>query len=509
MKRILMYGICCLLLTFTACQKDDLLTEGIKESAITQRACGTAEFMEKQLQDPEFRKEYEARMAEIEKFSTQQRVICSTPRIVPVAVHYQGINNPDAACLIALAQNQIDILNADYQGSNSDITNWTNNASTTFPGIQNAQMCIQFVLADQNHPAGFGLSDGDLAVTINQTSGVRDNAWTGYINIFVRNTGTILGSSQLPGKGNGDGMQISRTAFGSGSGCGVVSPAAPFNLGRTLTHEMGHYLNLRHIWGDGGCSASDFVQDTPESNAPNYNCPNIGKSACGSADLHMNYMDYTNDACMYMFTEGQAVRAENLLNGGLQNVLANGFVVVSSSPAPTCTDGVRNGGETGIDCGGPCGPCGQTCDNGIKDGDETGVDCGGSCPNACPSNGGNNPCLVTGKYVNFAVNNADQVREIATIISNSNDPEVKALVRKMVKHQDELLVVVDQMNNDANARKIMNNLIADYKAADKNDLKVSNETSAQLVQYLNIAKKYTSANSELNTVIDEAINMLQ
>ncbi|MEZ5024512.1 MAG: M43 family zinc metalloprotease [Chitinophagales bacterium] len=356
---------------------------------------------------------------------------------------------------------------------------------------------------------GFGLSDGDLAVTINQTSGVRDNAWTGYINIFVRNTGTILGSSQLPGKGNGDGMQISRTAFGSGSGCGVVSPAAPFNLGRTLTHEMGHYLNLRHIWGDGGCSASDFVQDTPESNAPNYNCPNIGKSACGSADLHMNYMDYTNDACMYMFTEGQAVRAENLLNGGLQNVLANGFVVVSSSPAPTCTDGVRNGGETGIDCGGPCGPCGQTCDNGIKDGDETGVDCGGSCPNACPSNGGNNPCLVTGKYVNFAVNNADQVREIATIISNSNDPEVKALVRKMVKHQDELLVVVDQMNNDANARTIMNNLIADYKAADKNDLKVSNETSAQLVQYLNIAKKYTSANSELNTVIDEAINMLQ
>lgn len=504
-----MYGICCLLLTFTSCQKDNVLTEGIGESTSTERICGTAEFMEKQLQDPEFRKAYEARMIEIEKASTNQRVICNTPKIVPVAVHYQGINNPDAACLIALAQNQINILNADYQGSNSDISTWINEASSTFPGVQYAEMCLQFVLADQNHPAGFGLSDGDLAVTINQTSGDRDNAWSGYINIFVRNIGGgTLGYSQLPGNGNGDGMVINRTAFGSGTGCGVVAPGAPYNLGRTLTHEMGHYLNLRHIWGDGGCGASDFVQDTPDANASNGGCPNIGKTSCGSADLHMNYMDYTYDACMYMFTEGQAVRAENLLNGNLQNVLAKASIVVSSSPEPTCDDGIKNGGETGIDCGGPCAPCGQTCDNGLKDGDETGVDCGGSCPNACPSNGGNT-CPITGKYAKFAINNADQVREIATIISNSNDPEVKALVRKMVKHQDELLVVVDKMNNDANARTIMNSLIADYKAADKNDLKVSDQTSAQLIQYLNIAKKYTNANSELNTVIDEAINIVQ
>lgn len=509
MKKILIYGICCLFLTFSACQKDNVLTEGIEESTISERVCGTAEFMEKQLQDPEFKKQYEARMALIEKTSNNQRAVCATPKIIPVAVHYQGISNPDRACLVALAENQISILNADYQGSNSDITNWINTASATFPGVNYAEMCLQFVLADQNHPEGFGLSDGDLAVTINQTSGDRDNAWSGYINIFVRNIGGgILGYSQLPGNGNGDGMVINRTAFGSGTGCGVVAPGYPFNLGRTLTHEMGHYLNLRHIWGDGGCGASDFVDDTPDANGSNGGCPNIGKVSCGTADLHMNYMDYTNDACMYMFTEGQAVRAENLLNGSLQNVLANASIVVSSSPEPTCDDGIKNGGETGIDCGGPCGPCGQTCDNGLKDGDETGVDCGGSCPNVCTNNPGNT-CPITGKYVNFAVNNADQVREIATIISNSNDPQVKSLVRKMVKHQDELLPVIEKLNNDPEAKTIMNSLLSAYQTADKNDLKVSDQTATQLIQYLNIAKKYAGNNSELSTIIQEAINMLQ
>ena len=368
---------------------------------------------------------------------------------------------------------------------------------------------MRFCLADKNHPAGYGLSDGDVAVTINQTSGDFDSNWSGYINIFVRNiNGGILGYSELPGSGNGDGMVISRTAFGSGNGCGVVSPTAPYNLGRTLTHEMGHYLNLRHIWGDGGCGASDFVNDTPDANGSNGGCPNIGKMSCGTADLHMNYMDYTYDACMYMFTEGQTVRMQNLISNNLQNVLANATNVCSAAPEPTCNDGIKNGSETGIDCGGECAPCGQTCNNGVKDGDETGIDCGGSCPTTCTTTNPN-PCALTGRYVNFASDNAAQVREIATLITSSDDPAVKALVRRLIQNQNELLPVLEKLNNNPSARTLMNELIVDYNTADKNNLRVTATTSEKLVSYLNIAKTYVKADSELNSLIDEAITLAQ
>jgi hypothetical protein len=508
MKRVLLYAACCLFLVFNSCENDDILTEANREAAPTERNCGTEEFMAKQMQDPEFKRAYMERMAQIESMSQDDRLaLCASPTILPVAIHYQGITSPNAACLIAMAQTQINILNADYQGTNSDISTWINTASGTFPGVNYGETCVKFCIADKNHPAGFGLEDGDLAVTINQTSGDRANEWAGYINIFVRNIGGgTLGYSSLPGTGNGDGMVINRTAFSAGPACGVVNPTAPFHLGRTLTHEMGHYLNLRHIWGDGGCGASDFVDDTPDASGSNGGCPVIGKVSCGTPDMHMNYMDYTNDACMYMFTAGQSARMQNLINASLGNVVANGFNVCSAAPEPTCTDGIKNGGETGIDCGGPCGPCGQTCTNGIKDGDETGVDCGGSCPTTC--GGGNpNPCPITGRYATYAAANANEVRAIAELITNSNDPEVKALVRRAIQHQDELMDVLAAMNNNTRAKSLMQSLIADYQNADKNNLRVTSATSVKLVEYLTIAKTYSKSNSAITSIIDDAINL--
>jgi len=94
------------------------------------------------------------------------------------------------------------------------------------------------------------------------------------------------------------------------------SAQAPFDLGRTCTHEVGHWLNLRHIWGDGRCRQDDFVADTPSSDGPNYGCPGFPTTNCKTADMTMNYMDYVNDACMYMFTDGQRNRMRAIFASG-------------------------------------------------------------------------------------------------------------------------------------------------------------------------------------------------
>lgn len=375
------------------------------------RTCGSDEHMKKLMQNPEFRKAHLEKLAKIKNMPAT-RAACSSPVILPIAVHFQGISNPDESCLRQLAQSQIDILNADYSGSNSDITNWTNSAASYFPGVSNGEACIQFCIATQNHPAGTGIANGDPAVTINAFTGDNNSTWSGYLNIFVQANTGVLGYSPLGGSGNGDGVVIDANAFGAGSGCGAISPNAPYDLGRTLTHELGHYLLLDHIWG-GGCGQDDGVNDTPDAADSNYGCPNLGAATCSSNDMHMNYMDYTNDACMYMFSAGQATRMENYVNSSLQNLISNAASVCQGGggTTPTCTDGIQNGQETGVDCGGPdCQPCqvDPTCTDGIQNGQETGVDCGGPDCQPCQTN---NDCDAP---TNVAANVASESTAIVT-----------------------------------------------------------------------------------------------
>ncbi len=304
------------------------------------RTCGMQHHMEVMMQDHEFAAAHMEKLARLEAYSAAnngERMACPNPVILPMAVHFQGISSPNQSCLIAMAERQIQILNEDYGGYNADITNWTNGSAANFPGVSNAETCVQFCLATQNHPAGYGLVEGQPAITFNTTSGDFVGAFSGYINIYVRNAGGgILGYSPLGGSGNGDGVVIDDNAFSNSPGCGQVSPGAPYNGGRTLTHELGHYLLLNHIWGDGGCGADDGVADTPIAGASNGGCPSASQTSCGSLDMHMNYMDYTNDACMYMFTAGQATRMENYVAANLTNVSSNyNSVCVSTPTAPT------------------------------------------------------------------------------------------------------------------------------------------------------------------------------
>ncbi len=189
---------------------------------------------------------------------------------------------------------------------------------------------IQFCLAtiDPNGNTTIGVRRVKTSTTsfstnnaVKHTSQGGDDAWPAldYLNLWVCNLGGgLLGYAQFPGGSAAtDGVVITYTGFGN---TGTAAP--PYNLGRTATHEVGHWLNLRHIWGDDGsaCSGSDLVDDTPNQADEHYGCPKYPQVSCSNApngDMFVNYMDYTDDKCMFMFTKGQKSRMyATLVTGG-------------------------------------------------------------------------------------------------------------------------------------------------------------------------------------------------
>ena len=311
----------------------------VSQVALAQhRTCGSQELMQTIMNDPAKRAAYieQQNNFEVELQRLESNALRSTNALIriPVAVHYPTAGTVTEAiktCLRRLAQKQIDILNADYNAVNTDISIWNNNDSAFFPGISNGNLNVQFVIATENHPAESGLLDGELAVTfgtdfigsgvLNCTNGCNEDiTWAGYMNIVVTNiSGGVLGFSPLGGQPQfGRTVVIDNNSFGaslspSPTTCANFVPASPFNKGRTLTHELGHFLNLNHTFqscdGANCANTGDRVCDTPSANTAAYDCPALGTvSGCVDTQLTMNYMDYTDDACMYMFTAGQATR---------------------------------------------------------------------------------------------------------------------------------------------------------------------------------------------------------
>lgn len=311
--------------------------------------CSADEIHQKALQSDEaYQQWYQSQRKAVKRIrqqSLQQTYFaCATPTIIPVAVHYEGVTTQSAACLEALALDQIRILNEDFSASNTDISNYctdVNNSGGTLEELAVAHdgSCIQFCLADQNHPNGFGLNNGDYAITTGQDYVATNSfpnftlgVWSGYLNIFVTEGTGVLGYAPAPGDAGGDGVVIEACVFGStGAGCGngigvggnCDASFSVYNQGRTTTHEVGHYLSLNHMWGNNnaqgnpiGCTSDDNITDTPNSDTQNFGCPTIGASTtkCGSQDMYMNFMDYTDDACMYMFSELQATNMFNTAN---------------------------------------------------------------------------------------------------------------------------------------------------------------------------------------------------
>lgn len=248
---------------------------------------------------------------------------------IPIIVHV--IHNGEAVgqgANISAAQvaSQIAVLNEDFRRKPG--TRGFNDSPV------GADIEIEFCLAALD-PQGKTLTEkGIHRYNGKKASWTRDNiendlkpttSWdpNQYYNIWVLNLGggdeRILGYAQFPSQSNlpglppsggpasTDGVVVSYRHFGSSDKGSFPVLEAPYNKGRTLTHETGHWLGLRHIWGDGPCGADDFVGDTPESDEPNRGCPS-GHVSCGSVDMVQNYMDYTDDACMNIFTKGQKTR---------------------------------------------------------------------------------------------------------------------------------------------------------------------------------------------------------
>ena len=282
--------------------------------------------------DPAYRDNRRA----IELTTRTARIAARTTVIrIPVVVHV--LHNSDAE---DLGQEQIDsqiaALNRDYRMRNED----RDQIPAAFRALAVDTM-IEFALAVRD-PRGntttgvtrtrtsiaeFPYNEGDRDATrkldeMIKFDGFGKSAWprNSYLNLWTCNLGGgLLGYAQFPGgPAATDGVVIGNRFLGS---TGIAR--APFNLGRTGVHEVGHWLNLLHIWGDdnGDCTRSDAVDDTPNQSGPNFSSVRIGnfpRVSCNNGpngDMFMNYMDYVDDDTMFMFTAGQLRRMNTTLSG--------------------------------------------------------------------------------------------------------------------------------------------------------------------------------------------------
>ena len=276
----------------------------------------------------------------VEKNSKPQIMkVQAEPRVIPVVVHV--LHNGTAVGVeanISDAQilSQIRVLNEDFRRKNADAIR---TPAEFLPVAADAN--IEFVLAKQD-PNGlpttgivrkqgpktiYGPEDATL---IGQTSQWNPeeylNMWvvplvSPYLGYATFPTSNLPGLNFTPTAAIRDGITVDYLFFGTGPG------TAANTTGRTATHEVGHYLGLRHIWGDGGCEVDDFVLDTPNQDNPNNSICNDNPSrfSCGNSNMIQNYMDYTPDRCMNLFTKGQVDRFDVVLaNSPRRATLVNG-----------------------------------------------------------------------------------------------------------------------------------------------------------------------------------------
>lgn len=282
---------------------------------LSQDRCYTASYVaEKQAAgSPEARSIANAEQV-LRSNKTQRQVSDDAVIRIPVVVHLL-YNNASQNISDAQVQSGMEALNRDFRRRAAD----TVNTPVVFRS-RAADVQIEFSLATAD-PSGRPTT-GILRKACSRLTWMADDkmkfsaqggddAWDSksYLNIWIVDLAGASGYASVPGSApETDGVVIHHNAFGT------INTAAPFNMGRTAVHEVGHWLGLKHIWGDAACG-DDGVADTPIQGFFTKGCPSGFRSTCNNAptgDMYMNFMDYTNDACMNLFTAGQRSRMRSL-----------------------------------------------------------------------------------------------------------------------------------------------------------------------------------------------------
>jgi hypothetical protein len=250
-------------------------------------------------------------------------------RYIPVVIHVVARDgfNPVTQ---AQALQQLDVLNNDFAAMGDNIGKLLDEFK---PLVAPADIHFCLATVDPSGQPTTGITfrattEEYIGTEIDGSTGRRKiqydvfggtDAWdaTRYINIWVGECLNILGSATMPGTANFEeeiGIIIDIHHFGAFGDAGYYNE---FDRGHTLTHEMGHFLGLKHIWGNGNsvdCSDSDDIDDTPNQAGPYYGCPQGEQISCELNDMYQNFMDLTNDRCLAAFTHDQVARMNNTLD---------------------------------------------------------------------------------------------------------------------------------------------------------------------------------------------------
>ncbi|MGI9583717.1 zinc metalloprotease [Chryseobacterium sp. RRHN12] len=322
MKKLLFGAF--MLTVMAACNNDSInnqnenpTDEPVTSAGLVQRGCASEEIRQEALKkNPELQQRFAALETNTEKFANDLKVgkvLADGTVEIPVVVNVIYKTTAENVSDARIAE-QIAVLNADYSGTNSDV----NKIPTEFQSVSSGDTKVKFRLVNTVRKSTTKTSwatNDDMKKA--SKGGIDATNPTNYLNLWVvgkmtSQGRTILGYATFPESAGlwNDGVVIAAPFFGK------TGASSPFNLGRTATHEVGHYLNLRHIWGDANCG-NDLVSDTPTQTTANYGKPSYPLyNTCSGVQrsvMFMNYMDYVDDAAMFMFSAGQKTRMQSVV----------------------------------------------------------------------------------------------------------------------------------------------------------------------------------------------------
>ena len=309
----------------TTTESTENLTENVATSVASRKSCPSEEIRANLLaNDADAKARYLALENGTEKFIQARkagRVLADGTIEIPVVVNVLYRTSAENISDARIAE-QISVLNKDFGATNSDISKVPSEFSAVAAGDTKVRFRLVKTVRKSTTVRSWKTND---AMKKSSSKGIDATDPTQYFNIWVvGDMSSILGYATFPESSGlwNDGVVLAAPFVG------VTGASAPYNLGRTATHEVGHYLNLRHIWGDANCG-SDLVADTPTQTTANYGKPTYPlMNTCGGVSrsvMFMNYMDYVDDAAMFMFSAGQKDRMQAVLTStgarkGLRNL---------------------------------------------------------------------------------------------------------------------------------------------------------------------------------------------